>query len=122
MSSVLIVDDVADIRLLCRIVLERAGHDVTEAGSALEALSVLREVTPDYMVLDIRMPGMSGWELLDQVRQVAALERTKVIVCSAHAGPAEERRALVDGANAFLAKPFTPLDLLAAIGRATPFS
>lgn len=118
MSSVLVVDDVDDIRLLCRIVLERAGHEVAEARTAQEALSALRDVTPDYMLLDIRMPGMSGWDMLARVRDGGMLAHTRVIVCSAHAGPAEERRARVDGAYAFLAKPFTPLDLLAVIGRA----
>ena len=117
MSRVLIVEDEPDIRLLCRLVLERGGHQVIEAENAERGLAVLDDddpdhADPDYVVLDIRMPGMSGWDMLEQVRDDPRHGGLKVIICSAHAGPADQRRAAAEGAYAFLAKPFLPEQLL----------
>jgi two-component system chemotaxis response regulator CheY len=117
MSTVLVVDDEADIRLLCRLILEGGGFEVLQAESAEAALEVLHMRETDYVLLDIRMPGMGGWEMLEYLHGDKALMRTKVIVCSAHAGPADERRATLGGAHAFLAKPFMPADLLSAVGQ-----
>jgi CheY-like chemotaxis protein len=115
-SSVLIVDDEADIRLLCRLVLEGRGHEVVEAESAELGLQMLQTFTADFVVLDIRMPGMGGWEMLERVRNDGHLNRMKVIVCSAHAGPVDQHRAEAEGAYAFLSKPFLPIELLGLLG------
>lgn len=120
MSLVLVVEDEADIRLLCRLVLEDGGHEVLEAETAEIALEVLGTaladfVPLDFMLLDIRLPGMGGWDLLGHVRDDARLRWMKVIICSAHPGPAERRRAEAEGADAFLTKPFLPEDLLGLI-------
>ena len=114
MSSVLVVDDEPDIRLLCRLVLEEAGHTVREAATAEVALPLLEAAPADYLLLDIRMEGMAGWEMLARVRSDARLTQMKVIVCSAHATAGEARRAERNGAT-FLAKPFMPADLRGAI-------
>lgn len=112
MSAVLVVDDDADIRLLYRLMLQRRGYEVWDAASAESGLERLEADCPDFMLLDIRMPGMDGWEMLAQVRSAPRLHDLKVIVCSAHASPADERRAVAEGASAFLTKPFPEADLL----------
>jgi CheY-like chemotaxis protein len=116
MSSVLVVEDESDIRLLFRLVLEGGGHEVREAQTAEIALDVLRTALPDFLLLDIRLPGMDGWEMLGHLRDDARLRRMKVIVCSAHASPADQRRAEAEGVYAFLAKPFLPQELLGLLG------
>jgi CheY-like chemotaxis protein len=120
MSDVLVVDDSADIRLLARTLLRRAGHQVREAGSAEEALTLIEAAPPDVVLLDLQLPGMDGWGLLAELREQGRLERTRVILFSAHVDPAELRRAPNEGASAYLVKPFTAQDLLAAVGPALP--
>ncbi|MEO6886954.1 MAG: response regulator [Jatrophihabitantaceae bacterium] len=115
MSSILVVDDEPDIRLLCRLILEGAGHRVSEAATAEVALGLLRTTSADFVVLDIRMPGMGGWEMLARVQHDERLDQMKVIICSAHAGPVDQRRASAEGAHGFLAKPFLPDELLRVV-------
>jgi CheY-like chemotaxis protein len=117
MSRVLVVEDEPDIRLLCRLVLEGGGHDVLEAATAEIALEVLGTALADFMpldfmLLDIRLPGMGGWDMLVHVQDDTRLRRLKVVICSANAGPADRLRAEADGAYGFLAKPFLPEHLL----------
>jgi len=117
MSSVVVVDNEPDLRLLCRLVLEEVGHAVREADTAETAFALLAEAVPDYLILDIRMEGMAGWEILSRVRGDARLDDMRVIVCSAHATAADARRAADEGAE-FLAKPFLPAELRALIAPA----
>jgi CheY-like chemotaxis protein len=112
MAIVLVVDDEPDIRLLCRLVLESVGHTVSEADTAEAALAAIPSARPDFVILDVRMPGMGGWELLALLRADGDRQAVRIIISSAHSGPAEERRALLAGAYAFLAKPFGPQNLL----------
>ncbi|MFN2614197.1 MAG: response regulator [Actinomycetota bacterium] len=105
-KRVLVVDDEADTRLLLRYILEQRGLDIAEAESGEEALSSLEESVPDAMVLDIRLPGMNGWEVLEQVRSDRRFERMKVVIMSAHVAPSAEAEALARGGNAFVPKPF----------------
>ncbi|HEV7627091.1 MAG TPA: response regulator [Streptomyces sp.] len=115
MSEVLVVDDSADIRLLARTLLQRAGHQVREAASAEEALALIVAEPPDVVLLDLQLPGMDGWALLAELRAQGRLDRTRVVLFSAHVDPAELRRAPQEGASAYLVKPFTAQDLLAAV-------
>ena len=117
MSSVVVVDNEPDLRLLCRLVLEEVGHAVREADTAETALALLAEDVPDYLILDIRMEGIGGWEILSRVRGNARLDHIRVIVCSAHATAADARRAADEGAL-FLAKPFLPAELRGLIAPA----
>jgi CheY-like chemotaxis protein len=112
MSSILVVDDMEDIRFLCRLVLEGAGHEVLEAASAEQALELLETARPDGMLLDIRLPGMDGWDVLRIVRTREELSQTRVIICSAHASLSERGRAHEEGAAGFLIKPFPMKDLV----------
>ena len=119
MSDVLVVDDSADIRLLAGTLLRRAGHHVREAGSAEEALELIAAEPPDVVLLDLQLPGMDGWGLLAELRAQGRLERTRVVLFSAHVNPAELRRAPEEGASAYLVKPFTAQDLLASVEQAS---
>jgi CheY-like chemotaxis protein len=106
-ARILVVDDEPDIRLLARVILERAGHAISEAGSGEEAIEALRSDAPDLMVLDIRMQGMDGWEVLEEVRSDETLRRVPIVMLSAHTTPSSADRALALGAKAFVTKPFT---------------
>jgi CheY-like chemotaxis protein len=105
---VLVVDDVADTRRLMRRVLERADMRVVEAGTGEEAMEAITRDRPDLVVLDLRLPGVSGFDVARWVRasQDGAIARTVLLACSASVQPEVEREALDAGADAFEGKPF----------------
>jgi DNA-binding NtrC family response regulator len=104
-SRVLVVDDEKNIRRTLRMVLEGPGHHVLEAASGEEALRVLDEEDVDLLILDIRLPAMSGIEVLEQLRKRPGFERLPAIVISGHASLAEAVHSVKVGANDFLEKP-----------------
>ena len=105
---VLIVDDMPETRRLMRRVLERARFVVTEAATGDAGLAAIREHTPDAVVLDLRLPGMSGLEVARAVRadRDPAVATTPILACSASVQPEVRREALDAGCDAFEGKPF----------------
>lgn len=118
MTRLLLVDDEDDIRLLARIILERAGFDVVEAPSGERALEVIDTMTIDLVLLDIRMAGMDGWEVMTAIAQRPDDRRPRILACSAHVAPSVLDRAIDMGCVEVLVKPFTPDECLAAVHRA----
>jgi len=84
---------------------------ISSAADGMEGINAIREREPDMVVLDIGLPGMDGWEVLNQLRSDTATEHLKVLVLTAHAQPEMADRAAKGGADAFMTKPFRPLDL-----------
>lgn len=118
MTSVLIVDDEPDIRVLVRLALERAGYTVTEAASGTEALGMLQEHELDVVLLDVRMPDLSGWDVLEQLGERTPGAGPRFIMLSAHVDAAARAQAAAAGAE-YMSKPFLPQQLVAAIGALT---
>lgn len=116
--TVLVVDDEEDIRVLARITLQSAGFSVIEASSGSEALVTVDTEGPDAMLLDIRMPGMDGWEVLDRLKAKDRLDDLRVVVFSAHEMASASERARRHGSAGFLPKPFMPEELVAALSSA----
>jgi DNA-binding NarL/FixJ family response regulator len=101
---VFLCDDNPQYRQLARIALERAGLEVVgEAGSAREAIDRAPACEPDVVLLDLNMPGMSGFEALPHLR--AVLPRARVVILTTGQAPDDRRRALDAGAHAFVVKP-----------------
>jgi DNA-binding response OmpR family regulator len=111
-ARVLVVDDEADIRLLVRELLERAGHDVLEAGEGGEALRVFYGEQPDLVILDVSMPGLDGFGTLERIRE---LSDVPVVMLTARAGELETVRGLRAGADDYVTKPFGRQELLARV-------
>jgi DNA-binding response OmpR family regulator len=107
---VLVVDDDVKILRFIGSSLRLAGYDVSTATSGEEALQLVESKKPQIMVLDILMPVMDGFDVLRKLRTVS---KVPVITISAHASAAEQALSL--GANAFLAKPFRPDELIKKI-------
>ncbi|MDP9037063.1 MAG: response regulator [Myxococcota bacterium] len=109
--TVLVVDDDKAIREIVAEVLRDEGYDVVCAQNGLEALCELgKDHRPDLMLLDLMMPVMSGWEVLEQLESSEELSRIPVIVVSAMSAP---------GASEHLPKPIDLDRLLATVGRLT---
>jgi two-component system chemotaxis response regulator CheY len=114
MVHILIVDDTAFMRQLLRRHLEAHGFEVSLAATGPEAVEVYRAQRPDVVLLDYTMPGgMNGLEALQAIR--AEDPEAKVIICSAISSRQLAMEALKQGARDYLAKPFSPPQLLAAI-------
>jgi DNA-binding response OmpR family regulator len=116
MTTVLVVDDEPDIALICRLALSLAGFDVAEAGTGAGALTYLATETPDVVLLDLRLPDLSGWQVLDALREQGRLDALRVILFSAHASA--EQDALNAGCVSFVPKPFQPEELVAKVAAA----
>jgi CheY-like chemotaxis protein len=112
---IMIVDDDEFVRRLLRTTLPSDGFEIVEARDGDQALELLAETVPDLVLLDWRMPGRPGQEVLDEVRRLHP--RLPVIVLTAETKPLERALAESLGANAFLTKPFSPLELLETVER-----
>ncbi len=111
--TALIVDDEAPILTLLRYNLEKAGWRVLEASDGQEGLTVAREEHPDIVVLDWMLPSLSGLEICRRLRRDAELAATPIVMLTARGEEADRVRGLELGADDYLAKPFSPAELLA---------
>lgn len=109
---VLIVDDEADIRLLLRELLERAGYTVDEAPDGRTALRNLFANVPALVILDVTMPEMDGYQTLERIRD---LSEVPVLMLTARSQELEKVRGLTGGADDYVAKPFGRQELLARV-------
>lgn len=116
MRKILIVDDHADIRRLIRMTLEFEDYEVHEAADAPAAVAAAAELKPDLVLLDVMMPGAyDGLEACRRLKSDASLQGLHVMLLTAR-GQANDREAgLKAGADAYLVKPFSPLQLIDSI-------
>ncbi|GAA3004540.1 MULTISPECIES: response regulator transcription factor [Actinokineospora] len=112
MSNVLVVEDEPDIALALRVILERAGHEVTVAPDGRQGLRALHESHPTLVLLDIGLPVIDGWMVLERIRDVSDVP---VLLLTAHGMEADKVRGLRGGADDYLTKPFSTSELLARI-------
>ncbi|HAH07866.1 MAG TPA: sigma-54-dependent Fis family transcriptional regulator [Elusimicrobia bacterium] len=114
--SVLVIDDEEVLRDSCRQILERRGYSVEEAGSGAEGLKALHRRSFDLVILDLRMPGMPGLDVLRRIKEAAP--ETLVLIITGHPSVSSAVEAMKLGAYDFLPKPFTPEEMLSILGRA----
>ncbi len=110
-ARVLVVDDEPDITALVAYHLARAGHRVATAASGPEALRAVRETRPDVLVLDLMLPGVSGYEVLTDLRSRPETMGIGIILLTARREEADRIRGLTLGADDYLTKPFSPQEL-----------
>jgi two-component system chemotaxis response regulator CheY len=111
--EVLIADDDDFIRRLVTTTLEDvSGVRLVEARDGLEAVELALRTRPALILLDVAMPGLDGIEACRRLRAEPATSETPIVMLTAHAGDDDEARAVAAGADRYLTKPFSPLDLL----------
>jgi len=110
--TVLIVDDDEKLREYVRVNLEMEGYTVREAGSAEEGLRVLEETTPNLVLLDVMMPEVDGWEMLQRVQERHGIGTIPVIMFSGKVDERAADEAASRGAQGFIGKPFNPQELI----------
>lgn len=116
---VLVVEDSSAMRAFVRATLEDDGASVEEAASGFEALRVLPRSQFDLVIVDINMPDINGLEVVAFMRRSPAHEKTPLLIISTEASARDRERGISLGANGYLAKPFRPEDLRAAVRRVT---
>lgn len=112
---VLVADDDPDILDLVRYRLERSGYAVATANDGTEAVKLATELSPALAVLDVMMPGLTGFEVTRRLRETTETSRIPVILLTARAQEADVQEGFAAGADDYLRKPFSPRELSARV-------
>ena len=111
MTRVLVIDDEAPIRLLCRVNLEAEGMSVLEAGDGPSGLAKASEEQPDVILLDVMMPGLDGWGVAEALLEDEQTVGIPIIFLTARAEFRDRARGLDIGGVDYITKPFNPVEL-----------
>ena len=112
---VLVVDDEAPIRLLCRVNLEAEQMDVLEAADGLSGLEAARRERPDVILLDVMMPGLDGWRVAEELLEDPDTSSIPIVFLTARAELRDQARGLDLGGLDYVTKPFNPVELAQTI-------
>ena len=118
LPTVLIADDEPSMRLLVHATIESDDYEVVEAADGDEAWALIQKHRPSLILLDVQMPGRSGLDLLTTLKSDPELKPTRVILLTSKAQEADVESGLIAGADFYLTKPFSPLDLLTRVEEA----
>jgi DNA-binding response OmpR family regulator len=110
-TSVLVIDDEAPIRLLCRVNLEAEGMQVIEAADGPSGLDQAREHTPDVVLLDVMMPGLDGWRVAEELLDDERTQGIPIVFLTARAELRDRARGIDLGGVDYVTKPFNPVEL-----------
>jgi DNA-binding response OmpR family regulator len=110
-TQVLVIDDEAPIRLLCRVNLEAEGMAVLEAPDGSTGLDLARCERPDVVLLDVMMPGLDGWRVAEQLLDDDRTSEIPIVFLTARAEFRDRARGLDIGGVDYVTKPFNPLEL-----------
>ena len=116
MAKILIAEDERDIRDLVAFTLRFAGHEVVAVGNGEEAVEAARKEKPDLILMDVRMPRMTGYEACEHMKADPELKDIPVVFLSAKGQDSEIRTGLNAGAAEYLLKPFAPVELTQRVG------
>ncbi|MGR3765757.1 response regulator transcription factor [Rossellomorea sp. NS-SX7] len=115
MAKILVAEDEEVLRMLVVDTLEDEGHDLDEAADGEEAITSIMENDYDLILLDFMMPIYTGLEVIEKVRATPEKKDVKIMMVSAKSQQADQERVLAGGADYFIAKPYSPMDLVKRI-------
>ena len=115
MTKVLIIDDEAPIRLLCRVNLEAEGMEVVEAPDGPTGLEVVERERPDAILLDVMMPGLDGWSVAERLLENEDTREIPIVFLTARADLRDRARGMDLGGLDYITKPFNPVDLASLV-------
>jgi len=107
-KTILVIDDEEDSLEIIETLLEDFGVDVVTAGNGREALEKLEKLTPDYIISDLSMPEVSGWQLIEILKKDRRLMEIPAFALTAHAMPGDREKAIAAGFHNHLTKPLNP--------------
>ena len=114
-KKILIADDEPNIVMSLEFLMENAGYQVRIAGNGEETLRALSEFQPDLVLLDVMMPKRNGYEVLQAIRDNAALQNIKIVMLTAKGRDVDVEKGLGLGADAYVTKPFATRELVAKV-------
>ncbi|MFZ4640928.1 MAG: response regulator transcription factor [Nodosilinea sp.] len=115
MSKILVVEDSVSQREMIVELLEGKGFDVAIAGDGMEALEQIQSTPPDVVVLDIVMPRMNGYELCRRLKADPITQKLPIVMCSSKGEEFDRYWGIKQGADAYIAKPFQPAELVGTV-------
>ncbi|MCU1340263.1 MAG: two-component response regulator [Bryobacterales bacterium] len=117
MKRVLVADDKPTGRELVRTVLENSGYEVFEASDGSEAVNQAQQLQPDLIILDIHMPGLDGFGVIEKLRRLEQFAATPIIALTASAMMGDRERAMAAGFTGYITKPIGLSALRAEVAR-----
>jgi DNA-binding response OmpR family regulator len=114
-KKILIADDEPNILISLEFLMKREGHEVHVARNGIEALSAITSLRPDLVLLDVMMPGKSGFEVCQAVRADESLAGVKIVMLTAKGRDTDIAQGLGVGADAYVTKPFSTKELAARV-------
>lgn len=112
MAKVLVVDDEPNIVLSLEFLMQQAGFEVSTAQDGETALQLVGQTPPDLLLLDISLPGISGFEVLEALRAQDAFKKLPIVMLTAHGREVEREKGLALGADDYITKPFSTRQLV----------
>lgn len=116
-GRILLIEDEGNIREAIGFILSRAGWEVQGHGNGATAIEAVTRTKPDMVILDIMLPGLSGFEILRALRDGTETAQLPVLMLTARGQARDQEAAFEMGADAYLTKPFSNADLLATVAR-----
>jgi CheY-like chemotaxis protein len=115
LKRILVVDDEPHLIRSITFILNKLGYELSTACDGEDALLKLAQFKPDLIFLDIMMPKRNGYEVCEEIRRMPEYNDTYIIVLSAKGGDIDREKAFSVGANEFISKPFSPLDVISRL-------
>jgi two-component system, cell cycle response regulator DivK len=119
-KRILVVEDQEDNRIILRRLLSNAGYDLIEAVNGEDGVALALSTRPDLILMDIQLPVMDGYEATRRIKSNAELKSIPVIAVTSYALSGDEAKARAAGCDAYVAKPFSPRQLLAKVREYLP--
>jgi len=114
-KRILVIEDHEENRRIMRDLLTSAGYEVLEAVTGEEGVTLAEAQRPDLILMDIQLPGLDGYEATRRIKGQPALRQIPIIAVTSYALSGDDRKAMDAGCDAYVAKPFSPRELLAKI-------
>ncbi|MDH3809743.1 MAG: response regulator [Desulfuromonadales bacterium] len=119
-QTILVIEDQEDNRRIFWDLLTSVGYDVIEAVNGIEGVSAAETQNPDLIIMDIQLPGIDGYEATRRIKANPNLQKIPIIVVTSYALSGDDVKAFEAGCDAYVAKPFSPRELLAKIREYLP--
>jgi len=114
-KRILIVEDQEDNRTILRDALSTVGYELIEALNGEDGVKLAQNERPDLILMDIQLPKMDGYEATQQIKSIAELKTIPIIAVTSYALSGDEAKARAAGCDGYIAKPFSPRELLAKV-------
>ena len=119
-KRILVIEDTEDNRQILGDLLSSAGYELIEAMDGLEGVATAEREQPDLILMDIQLPGIDGYEATRRIRKIPALAKVPIIAVTSYALSGDEAKTREAGCDGYVAKPYSPRQLLAKIREFLP--